>query len=424
MLACSRKISALLQKITELVDKSSICPKKPFQMKLPLSVRWILSKVCKSEFNILLGAGFSRPAGLPLVSNINDYFNKKIYDRLRMHSSSEWFWKENEGDVINDNGSLNSDHIIYAFVFDEIMKEYGELKNYEDFYDFLINKKSVWYKSVFDTAKAKCIAQFELPAGHDIISMFETYQYGKIIEIFNYLIIDTLRIKKSDDHLKLEYSSFLRYLTRAKQVNVFTLNHDLLLEHLLNINDEKYSDGFSEEDSPLIGDDNRGQPVFRNIYQERIRIRKMHGGAGFYRYPLGADGSGIFKSAKKVLYFKPTSFQNKHMARRVNRFGKVLQSMNLDVSPKFITGRNKKELIAKDPMYAQLYKAFHQKLTKTLDLMIIGYSFGDDHINEALRTCGPYRHVINVNPGPGYPFTNARTVTNLHYISDINTLLK
>jgi hypothetical protein len=227
-----------------------------------------------STLNIILGAGFSRAAGLPLVSNISDYFNRRIYDQLRMHSSGEWFWRDNGEDVENHNGSLNSDHIVYAFVFEEIMRRYAEMKNYEDFFDFLTRQTIEWFKEVFDAAKVHCTNELKLDPNNGVIILFTTYQYQKVFEIFNYLIIDTLRIRLPDADLLKEYSAFLTLLGRYEQVRIFTLNHDLLLEHLFELSGLPYSDGFATKGSTLIGDNNVPQPSFQNIFVESTHIRE------------------------------------------------------------------------------------------------------------------------------------------------------
>jgi hypothetical protein len=376
-----------------------------------------------SHLNIVLGAGFSRAAGLPLVSHISDYFNRRIYDQLRMHSSGEWFWLDNGEDVENHNGALNSDHIVYAFVFEEIMQRYGEMKNYEDFFDFLTHQPSEWFKKVFDAAKVHCAKELKLDPDNALINLFTSYQYQKVFEIFNYLIIDTLKIRLPNADLLKEYSAFLTLLERYEHLHVFTLNHDLLLEHLFDLSSRSYSDGFVIEGSMLIGDDNMPQPSFQNTFVGSTHVRKLHGSAGLYQYPAGIDEGGIIHRTGEIIYFKPTTYHNKHMSKRVDATGKVLQTMNLDTSPKFITGKNKNELIQKNPMYSALYKAFESALKKDNDLLIVGYSYFDEHINQVLRSGGPFSHVINVNPGTTYPYSNAVKVTNLKYPKDLASLL-
>jgi hypothetical protein len=125
----------------------------------------------------------------------------------------------------------------------------------------------------------------------------------------------------------------------------------------------------------------------------------------------------------EIIYFKPTTYHNKHLSKRVDAKGKVLQTMNLDTSPKFITGKNKNDLIQKDPMYSVLYRDFENELKKDNDLLIVGYSYLDEHINLVLKSGGPFSHVINVNPSIAYPYFNSRKVTNLKYPKDVISLL-
>jgi hypothetical protein len=52
-----------------------------------------------AQLNVLLGAGFSKSASLPLVGDFNPYFNRDITDKILVHSSGEWFWKDHASDV-------------------------------------------------------------------------------------------------------------------------------------------------------------------------------------------------------------------------------------------------------------------------------------------------------------------------------------
>jgi hypothetical protein len=372
-----------------------------------------------SQLNIILGAGFSFPAGFPLVKDFNRFFNRDIRDEFRMHSSSEWFWKELAPEVANHNGSLNNDHIAYAFVFQAILGKYGEFANYEDFYDFVTKQDKTWLKERFDEAKASCVARYNLAADSTLATMFDQYQYQKITEILNYLILDVLRLKVSENDLRGLFAPFLSLLSKYTKVRIFTLNHDLLIERLFNIEGVRFSDGHSKENSRIVGEKGEIQASFQDRFEERIHVLKMHGAVDIYGFDVGKQEGSVLYPTGQIIYFKPESYYAKHHAQMVDDQGKVIQDFNFVKAPAFITGRHKESLIKNDKMYSRLFQRFSDEMAKDADLLIIGYSYGDDHMNSVIEKNNPYQSVTNINPGKEYPYKNCKSIKNLKNIASL-----
>ena len=59
-----------------------------------------------NQLNVLLGAGFSYDAGVPLVNGITPYFDRDLIGQLCKFSDSQWRWFEFQNDAGKHNGSL------------------------------------------------------------------------------------------------------------------------------------------------------------------------------------------------------------------------------------------------------------------------------------------------------------------------------
>ena len=88
----------------------------------------------------------------------------------------------------------------------------------------------------------------------------------------------------------------------------------------------------------------------------------------------------------KYNYFVIHGYSAKHYAVRVNPITKeTLQDMNFDVTPKFITGTKKTSILSNDIMYCQLFNNFEIVMNVASQLLVSGYSYSDEHINDILK---------------------------------------
>lgn len=340
------------------------------------------------RLTVILGAGFSANAGMPLASTIATRFNRDQREKLLKASSGEWLWIDDKSETDIHNASLNFDRIVYSYVLNEIVirykKEHNNINNYEDFYQFIIDnyKNKEWVQNVFDEAKKDLIDDkpFLLEEEYKLhLFIFDTKQFSIINEIINYLIADFLvNIPKNDEELKEIYLPFINYIKEFDEVHIFTLNHDLLLEKVLDLFDISYSNGFTTENSPILHNDIE-IPYFNNKFEEKVRIYKLHGSIDYYQFHH-LDQTG-------PTYFQTRNYYTKHDAVRIDPISKkVIQDFSIDITPKFITGTDKVERIMNDSLFKDLYQKFEDVIETTSDIFISGYSFSDEHINEKLSS--------------------------------------
>ena len=386
----------------------------------------------KNHLTVVLGAGFSANAGMPTASAIADRFNRDLREKLLSASSSEWFWIDDKDDTFIHNGRLNFAYIAYSYVFDELVKSYvadrGSFKYYEDFYQFIIDNftNSDWVEKLFETAKLSLLEDkpfFLEKKNQDYyqsyLFAFEHKQFQKVSDILNYLIGDILSvIPKNESKLKKTYQEFIDYISRFDGVDIFTLNHDLLLERVLELNGLKYSKGFNTIDSP-INHNELSVPYFNNTFNEKIKIHKLHGSLDFYQFRHYENNENMWLVPTGGYdYYMTTDYSIKHNSIRINPETKeVLQDFNPDIVPKFITGTRKLDTIKNDFLFKQLFENFEEVINTSENLFISGYSFSDDHLNEKLKS--KKFNFINQNPSKEYPFNgNGKNIKRLEELKN------
>jgi hypothetical protein len=367
----------------------------------------------KNHLSVILGAGFSANALLPMASAIAERFNRDLKLKFISSYSSEWSWIDGKSEIDIRNGTGNFDYIPYSYVFDKLVKLYinenGQFIYYEDFYQYIIDKfKNLeWVENLFNVARDSLLIDYphykEDEYYKNYLFVFEHKQFSKVSAILNYLIEDLLRIiPKSNLELNEIYKDFIKYIISFEEVDIFTLNHDLLLEQLLINNGLNFSKGFNTKESPIVHNGN-SVPFFDNDFKENIRIHKLHGSIDFYKFEHFKRVGTIFRPTGDYDYYMTTDFSTIHRSVRINpETGDVLQDHNFDIVPKFITGTRKSETIKNDKLYKSLYSNFESIMSKSTNLFISGYSFSDAHVNEKLKM--KEFNFINHNRSKDYPF--------------------
>lgn len=373
---------------------------------------------------VVLGAGFSANAGMPTASDIGTRFDRNLKEKLLSASSSEWMWIDGKSDAEKNNGILNFDYLAYSYVFDELVRRYkadrGSFIYYEDFYQFIIDNFSnyEWVEDLFSTSKDNLLMDRPYLNENDYNRQYlfplEKKQFQKVSDILNYLIGDMLtKIPKSDEELLEIYKGFINYIVQFESVDIFTLNHDLLLERILELNGIPYSKGFNTENSPIIHND-LSVPFFNNSFNASIKIHKLHGSLDFYQFRHHLKSDGLFwQLTGEYDYYMTTNYSTKHNSKRIDpNTGEMLQDYNFDIVPKFITGTKKLDTIENDFLFKQLFQNFNEVIDKAENLLVSGYSFSDDHLNDKLKS--KEFNYINHNRSKEYPFGGiGKNITSL-----------
>lgn len=248
-----------------------------------------------------------------------------------------------------------------------IEQTYDSLKNY---YDFLNdNENGLKYLQAYDLGKAEL--EDHLHAVQNII-----YEYtASILDL-----IDD-QVRKPQINAKL--NNFVDWLeeiigdpNESNEVDLFTLNFDLLLETiLLDIRGTRgFIDFHRPENKPWspIGDNQRylfSPNISRMIGDPTVRLHHLHGSLS------------SFKDIKDAKTFKITT----ETLRGNNVYDSIFE---MNIVPSIITGGGKSVKVQDNPFhfyYNEFRDALVNKEALCEELYIIGYSFRDEHINKAIN---------------------------------------
>ncbi len=384
---------------------------------------------------LILGSGFSYNAGLPLAEDINWYFTQENKKKLLHFSSDEWKWLDLANDTDRNNGSLRFDRIVYGYILDEIVSEFikknKNFNSYEVFYQFVIDNLDN-RKSIIKIAN-KAHKEFEKSGILNKDTQFyQTYtndffnpQLNQIYNMINYLIGDLLYWRKSFSDFSSSYNPFITYISCYEYHDIFTLNHDYLLEALFESNNIKYSDGFSIDGSCLQLNNGKKIKCFNGLFSS-TNIIKIHGSIDLYKYICVKDDGSIVYPTGEYIYFKTQDYYEKQSPVRIDtKTGEIIQNFHWNITPQFITGTSKEKLIETDYMYQTLYRELKDRILLADTLLIIGYSYSDAHINSQIESAlskGNIVRVINVNPSLRFPFKCNESIV-LQNLKTINELI-
>ena len=370
----------------------------------------------------ILGAGFSAQAGYPLAKEIDARFTDLCDPHALFRlGSSEWMWREHQNQTMH-----SPDGLANYFLLKELVAAYSAIAtrwSYEALYQFAMNLsggdhalRDELYGRASVSIRASEFHSEEFPLDPYID---RTQARWNLRDLFNGLISDLLRTTATEQEISAYYFPALRHCTGQQMtLDIITLNHDLLAENLLGMAGLNYSDGFTAEGSPIGDRGGRQFPVFTDAFDQTIRLFKIHGSVDLYRFeetiPIDASTS---QWANRHYYAKPKSHDDRHWPKTQGLGNHNV--MTDSQQPDFLTGTDKPALIKANEMYRALYARGQEALNQADVLWIIGYGFGDEHVNEMIRISlrtGQVREVVEVNKSRWAPTEwNSRGLPVSHY---------
>jgi hypothetical protein len=190
-----------------------------------------------------------------------------------------------------------------------------------------------------------------LESGKEINSL-KTQDIVDIEKDIKKVIFDKLSIEiETDNFYKLVL--WLNFINRDYEKEIFTLNYDLLVEKALERASLPYFSGFIGNVKPFFITDSVDD--FKGVYvkQSWVKLWKLHGSLNFVKDindKIYIDNSGIGASENLLIY----------------------PSMD-----KYLSSR-------KAPYISYLDRLRKYLVDKEKIVFVLGYSFGDDHINEVI----------------------------------------
>lgn len=337
----------------------------------------------------LLGSGLSKPFGLPGVSELteriltSDQFASLHTDQCyhvglptRLYQSGEISAKIAVDFLIRVQGILSHESTVTRI----------PEPNYEDIADFI----KQYHLSLTE--------EYENPAlSRTFLKEIRYFAFNNRVSVkrlleYSIILIDCMlqHFLNHNHDVVLSKSKLLMNVIpdflMDGQMDMFTLNHDLLMEEYLDTKGIAYADGFYPNNDMLNYFD------FNKFWQspEQIRLVKLHGSIDRY-----------YHNQSMIKVSDP---------RYINDPGSNGFSDNF--VPSVLSGKIVKMLDYSKPIHADLYGYFRVKLaTEISKLIVVGYGFGDKGINNALSSwfgLNPTNRMIVVTLDEDALISNAR----------------
>lgn len=155
------------------------------------------------------------------------------------------------------------------------------------------------------------------------------------------------------------------------QINIVTLNHDLLIERYLKEINCDFTDGFTEPD----GDICYFKPQLYESQTGKVNLFKLHGSLDWYRVR-------DYVEEENTTYDLYAKLVGKDHWRCKNSKGKMLSP--LESYPIFITGTYNKQSDYSYGIVRYVHLKFFEKLSNTNIIIMSGYGWNDKGINTYL----------------------------------------
>ncbi len=367
------------------------------------------------SISLLLGAGFSAPMGYPIGNKLNELILSCDGTTFGFHQSGVL-----AVDTITGGRPDFGYKTSYDVEFDycrALIKYYHEniaKFDYEEFYDFLIEKAEI-------DKGAEQVAQSFLGTYHtearEIIAKLKNI-YNQIV---GYYLKDGEGETWYDDegyHLKPTFQGYTGVLNCLEHwgkngiVNVHTLNHDLFFERLAKTDWLKgeLSDGFEEMGSSYYGKlnaNNRNYMVrlqyFNEDYNKKFRLYKLHGSRDYGIYHGKEGASFIPQVYLKTRY--GVGFGN-FFKEITTKTGEVkYEDCWVNYHADFLTGTTSKiERYTEPLIFNKLFGYFRSNLQNASQLVITGYGAKDKEINNILLSNFDFKskpsYIIDPFPSP------------------------
>ncbi len=341
----------------------------------------------------LLGSGISISAGLPSVGKITKAIlsgdglvinpDGRVVDEDEL--SDQWVEQVRVSMIEEGREKVRRILLLLDWLKVQVNCRYaeieGRLANYEDL-AYLAGQIS---DDLGDEYENPALQPFVRKALIDLKGLFPdsaTYAAREGLRELARTTVNYIRqVVARELRTPLSDTSYLRVFADAckdslvSEVNLFTLNHDTLLERILKENDVNVVDGFKE-----AGDGSRrwDASVFDNPDDERrVNLFKLHGSVNWWRWETRHGLSQDRASHENV--DRNRRFVGTYRAPDSDPplYERLLESEG----PQILAGTFNKILGYNSELFLELHHRFHRVLQDCNALVVCGYGFGDKGIN-------------------------------------------
>lgn len=343
----------------------------------------------------LLGSGISIPAGMPSTQVIT----KQIL-------SGEGVMRHSDGNYYFDKPLYGTpdEYVPQVVVFLNRLKieidlyylyETGHFTNYEDLYYVASQIRDSELKE-YDNPVVQPFINKVLPEIRPLLVSEENdigdeWQLLDLAnEAANYVrdVVWHLLSKepKSLDHLNCIKDACLDY--QLSNIDIFSLNHDTVLEQSLSQNNIQVIDGFGQPQNNV----RYWNPDLFDSGDSKVQLFKLHGSVNWFRF---VPDSGSWSNESIGIPLDWDVWHTKSPQGQRQR--------PVDGRPMLLVGTFNKILQYTSDIYADLHYQLHRSLRHVQQLVVCGYSFGDKGINTRIIEwiySSPNRKITIVHPEP------------------------
>lgn len=335
-----------------------------------------------SRIAFLFGSGISIKAKIPSTEKITHTI---LDSKDIVRGSAENFFFDNPKRF---DWSLYKDIPERVQIFLKILKTEIELYynnvnrtiNYEDIYFLLDFIEYNYYEEEGNPAFKYIFKEFEPKIKNLLIpldpSLEDSFNMNRLLsesKMFIKQTVSKLLSKKAEsfDALKFLFDSLLD--NEIRSFDIFTLNHDIVLEQFFELNKIDYNDGFQTNRESI----NIWNPQLFNK-RDKVKLYKIHGSVNWQYYNQESWKDNRIKKF-------PISL--------LDKFDTISNALIL------IGTQNKMSDYIKD-LYLELYYHFYQSLNNNNCLIIVGYGFNDRGINQKIYNWlyNPSNRVLIIDP--------------------------
>lgn len=318
----------------------------------------------KNKIAFLFGAGVSKPAEISQTSEITKVIleGKHIYRGSAENYLIEPTNKNNWSIYAEAPQRVQEFLKVINTELSEHYKEKTRLINYEDLYnllDFIIRN----HRNNSGNPSLKYLLKEIEPRIKKLLTPFKNipdnnFELTELLKETNIYIKDLVTIILSQKAKSFRGLAFLKNFITDNSflpINLFTLNHDTVIEQFFESEQIIFNDGFLKKDddysfwNPDLLDNN-----------EKINLYKIHGSVNWHEFDEESwTDRRICKVSQKMYWLKP-------------RKSILLIGTDNKLSA-YIRG-----------VFLELFYRFYKSLNKSDILIIVGYSFGDKGINDQI----------------------------------------
>lgn len=318
----------------------------------------------KNTIVFLFGAGVSEPAKIPSTRCITE----KIFsgEGIVRGTAENYFFAHPE----KFNWDPNQEFIPRIKTFLELLEK--ELKVYYEDPNEFVNYEGLYY--LLDFIRKNIYGAEKNPAFKYLLKSFESTieklsspidplinsevtlenLLDETIKYIEYTVINSLS-KKPENFSGLSLLNKIIDEPNFNKIDIFTLNHDTVIEKFLLSNKQSFCEGFGDEENGYRFWD---QSLFEA--SERINLFKLHGSIDWY-------------------YFDETSWTDRRICKCTPEI--VWRDPQ---KPIILIGTYNKLAEYIKNIYLELYYLFYKTLKEHNKIIISGYSFGDKGINDKI----------------------------------------